>query len=230
MGATWHTTKHPGVRYRMHPTRKHGIQYDRYFAIRYQRDGLRKEEGLGWTSDGWSAEKAANELAELKKSHILGAGPVRLNKKRQLKKEQEKKEEIEGLNFGTFFKDTYLPLSKQHKKELSWKREEQHFRLWIKPVLESLPLRQIVPLNLEKIKNNMMKAQQSPRSIQYCFSTIRSVWNMARRDGIVQADSPTRQVKIPKFDNRRQRYLTQDECERLLEGLKRYCQFNCVKF
>ena len=37
----WSNTKFPGVRFREHPTRKHGIVRDRYFAIRYQKDGKR---------------------------------------------------------------------------------------------------------------------------------------------------------------------------------------------
>ena len=44
--------------------------------------------------------------------------------------------------------------------------------------------------------------------------------NHDRRAGIVSGDSPTRSVKIPKFDNQRQRYLTPDECNLLLAELK----------
>lgn len=51
-----------------HPTRKHGIQKDKYFVIRYQHQGKRKEKGFGWASDNWTVEKAAFELALLKKA------------------------------------------------------------------------------------------------------------------------------------------------------------------
>jgi len=43
--AKWNRTEFTGVRYREHPTRKHGIMPDRYFSIRYQSAGSRKEEG-----------------------------------------------------------------------------------------------------------------------------------------------------------------------------------------
>src|SRR5271157_4300701 len=86
----WKKTKYPGVRFREHETRKHGVSKDRYFVIRYQRDGRRNEEGVGWASEGWSAEKAANELAELKKAHMLGTrAPTRLSEKRQVEKEKQ---------------------------------------------------------------------------------------------------------------------------------------------
>jgi len=67
LGVEWHSTKHKGVRYRVHKTRKHGINYDRYFAIRYQKDGKRKEEGLGWLSEGWTLDDAVLKLTGLKK-------------------------------------------------------------------------------------------------------------------------------------------------------------------
>ncbi len=30
---------------------------DKYFAIRYQANGKRQEEGVGWATEGWSAKK-----------------------------------------------------------------------------------------------------------------------------------------------------------------------------
>jgi len=68
----WHKLEgYKGVRYREHETRKKGIKKDRYFAIRYRvinskGKSEQHEEGLGWASDGWTAEKAAGELAKLK--------------------------------------------------------------------------------------------------------------------------------------------------------------------
>ena len=115
----YHKTKHPGVRYREHETRRHGIQKDRYFAIRYQVDGKRKHEGLGWTSNGWTAEKAAHELSALKKAHTLGEGPASLEEKRAIEKERKEKEkqekarrEKESITFGEFFTETYYPRTK----------------------------------------------------------------------------------------------------------------------
>jgi hypothetical protein len=41
------STSTKGVRYKEHPTRKHGKQKDKYFYIRYKLNGKDKEEGLG---------------------------------------------------------------------------------------------------------------------------------------------------------------------------------------
>jgi len=75
--ATWTTTKTPGVRYRLHNTRKHGVSFDKYFAIRMYVDAKRIEQGLGWATEGWSEKKAAAVLAELKanKTPVIIAEP-----------------------------------------------------------------------------------------------------------------------------------------------------------
>ena len=70
---------------------------------------------------------------------------------------------------------------------------------------------------------------KSPRTIQYVFATFRQIWNMARRDKIVSGDSPTRSVKLPKVDNKRDRYLTREEAEALLLELKQIDQ-NVYRF
>jgi integrase len=226
---TWHKTKFPGVRYREHSTRKHGIHPDRYFVIRYKQKGISREEGLGWASEKWTAEKAAAELASLKKAYKTGSGkPSRLKEKREAeeaRREQEAKDkawqEKENLTFGQFFRETYFPISKMSKKEDSWKKEEEHFRLYLEPVLAEKPLKDIKPLTLERVKKNILDAGRSPRFLQYVFATFRQVWNMARRDGLVSEESPTRAVKIQKIENKRTRFLSPEEAEELLAYLKR---------
>jgi integrase len=65
----------------------------------------------------------------------------------------------------------------------------------------------------------MLGAGRAPSTLKYCFATIRQVWNMAKRDGIVTTESPTKEVKIPKIDNKRLRFLTYDESNILLKEL-----------
>lgn len=226
--ARWKKTKHPGVRYREHETRKHGIGKDRYFAIRYQRDGRRREEGLGWSSEGWTAEKAAVELSELKKNYLLATGkPTTLQEKRRLERERQENERSEkarvkkeSMTFGEYFEKIYYPIAQTSKKPESHKKENQHFKLWIDPILGNVPLKDITPFAVEKVKKKLLDSEKSPRLVQYVLATIRQVWNQARRDRFVTGDSPTREVKLPKFDNRRQRFLSHEEGDRLLEDLE----------
>lgn len=223
----WIETASKGVRYREHPTRKHGVRKDRYFAIRYQKDGKRKEEGLGWSSEGWNVEKAVIELSKLKEAAQKGEGPTRLSEKREYAKKQreneqaaKKKAEKEMITFGEYFNKTYLPTSSIGKKATSVQKDKEHFKNWIEPVIGNTPLKDIGPSAIEKIKKNLFDAGRAPRTIQYVFATIRQTWNMAKRDGLVMLDSPTKRVKIPKFDNRRIRFLSHEEATLVLKALK----------
>ena len=63
---TWHKVER-GIRYREHPTRKHGVprRPDRYYVIRIAVDGLMRQEALGWESEGVTLDEARVELARL---------------------------------------------------------------------------------------------------------------------------------------------------------------------
>lgn len=65
-----------------------------------------------------------------------------------------------------------------------------------------------------------MDKKKTSRTAQYVLATLRQVWNQARRAKLVSGDSPTRNVKLPKFDNRRQRFLSHKEADALLAALK----------
>ena len=225
MSAKWISTKFKGVRYYEHPIRKHGVGKDKYLSIRYQRDGKRVEEGIGWTSEldpkdnkKWSPEKAALVLAELKEAAKgLKQGPSRLSERRaddDKRKEDEKAEqgfrEQEAISFHEIFEKRYSPISKQNKTKRAWATEDSLFKLWIDPVIGGLPLKSISPIHLERIKNNMGNEKRAPRSINYVLSVIRQVYNYSRHNNLYSDAWPgaNKAVKIPKNDNRRQRYLT----------------------
>jgi len=220
-------TKHKGVRYYEHTTRKHGVQRDKYFSIRYQRAGQRREEGLGWLSEGWNLDKAVAELIKLKEAAVKGEGPTRMAEKREIEDNRKEQEEVErkrlereAVTFERFFIDTYLAQAKADKKERSIIREEGLFNNWIKDIMGNIPMKDIASFTLEKLKKVMAEKKQSPRSIEYCLAVIRQVFNVARRLGCYQGESPTANVKKPKVDNGRMRYLTRKEAEALLAALK----------
>jgi len=71
-----------------------------------------------------------------------------------------------------------------------------------------LPLKDIAPFHLEKLKKNMVEGGQSPRSIKYALSVVRQIFNTAKRLGSYAGENPTAKVKFPKPDNGRMRFLT----------------------
>ncbi len=226
MPVQWKSSRYPGIRFYEHGSRKHGVRPDRYFAIRFQVKGKRKEEGLGWASQGWTEKKAVVELARLKEAARKGEGPSSLAEKRQLAEAKRQAAETEraakernSITFGQFWKDAYFPQTQRDKTIRTWKREESFFNKWLNPTLGKFPLKDISPIHLEHIKSKMGKAELAPRSISYCLDVIRQVFNRARALGIYEGDSPTAKVKKPKTDNKRLRFLTHDESAKLLDAL-----------
>lgn len=251
-GQRWRSSGFPGVRYYEHPTRKHGVRYDHYLAIRYQvtkeldeidpETGKKKkikqriEEGIGWTSERdpqdnqyWTAAKAALILERLKGAAKLGLPqtPTRISEKRKLEQQRKNNEEAdrtraekESITLKKYFYDAYYPNAKINKKVSSYAHEETHFRLWIEPVAGHKPVKELSEFDVRRIVKAILDNGKTPRTAQYVMATIRQIWNQARRAKLVSGDTPTRNVKLPKFDNRRQRFLNHSEADQLFAALK----------
>jgi site-specific recombinase XerD len=227
MAVKWIKTPFRGVRYREHKTRKHGVKKDRYFTIRYKLNGRDKEEALGWASEGWTATKAYDRRREIRENQKIAEGPQTLKEKQKIlraKKEALAEEKArldkENVTLNYYFTNIYYPDAKIHKKASSCKHEETHFRLWIDPVAGQKPLKDLSEFDVRRIVKKILDAGRKPRTAQYVMATLRQVWNHARRAKLASGDSPTRSVKVPKFDNRRQRFLSHTEADKLLAALK----------
>src|ERR1051325_2596618 len=80
----------PGIRARDHATRKHGVRRDRYFTLRFSVDGRQIEEALGWASDGWTLDRAQEELGKLRAAKRTGEGPATLRERAKVGRETER--------------------------------------------------------------------------------------------------------------------------------------------
>ena len=223
---SWISTRFPGVRYREHPTRKHGVQSDLYYTIRFQVDGKRYNEALGWASEGWSAKKAYLVLADLKENAKLGKGLTSLKEKRELaskakteETERREKAERDNLTFGQFFLSTFFPKAIEDKRPTTWKTERAYFKHWISPVIGEKPFTQVGVIDLERIKRNMTRAGRAPKTVADCLGLVRHVFNEASRRGMYAGSNPVSLIKLPKQDNQRIRFLSWGEAARLLEAL-----------
>ncbi|MBT7178198.1 MAG: site-specific integrase, partial [Nitrospina sp.] len=102
------STKFPGIRFRQHATRKHGIQFDRYFVIYYRYDTKNHEEGVGWASNGWTLERVNGLLGQIKRNQRRGDGPKSLKEMREAEKAAEeaaKKEAALGERLSVTYGD-----------------------------------------------------------------------------------------------------------------------------
>lgn len=229
MKKTWHKTQFTGIEFYRHETRRHGVKYDCYYRGRFAYRAKTYISGFGWASEGWTPSKAFNKLQEYRNNAKSGQGPTTLKEEQEEREaerarqaEAERIKTRENITFSEFFETVYTPIAKQNVKKKTLNTQMGHYRYWLKPVVGKLTFKEITPFHLEKIKKNMLKAGRTPRTLQNCFATFRQTWNLARLQDLVSRDTPTRKVRIPRFDNKRVRYLSHEETDQLLEALKKH--------
>jgi integrase len=233
---TWHGTKYKGVRYREHPTRKHGLKKDCYFSIRYQRGGKRIEEGLGWTSEvdpsdgqNWTEAKAALVLERLKGAARQGTteAPTRLSEQREIEQkrreaetkaleEQQRRLQQEGETLADYFEHKYFPWAEDNKARNTLRSEKTLFNKWIAPVTGDVPVLKLAQTDTERLKKCMTDAGKAAKTVHLTLALVRQIYTHARRPDIYLLAK----AKMPRVDNAKLRYLTAEEIDMLLTALK----------
>lgn len=228
------STQYPGVRYRTHKERKYNGKLDRYFSIRYKRDGKTVEESVGWASQGMNAQKATKIRSDIVQNIKLGKRPQSLREKRTLESaaliaEAKNKEQkiLENYTFDQLGQK-YIEWSKANKK--SWRDDYLRYDLHLKPILGEKPLIKISSFDLEKLKSTLQKKKVhrknpklqrslSPATVKHCLVLARQMFNKAIIRGLFNGPNPVKKIKLPKLNNTRLRFLSYQEAHLLLSKL-----------
>lgn len=88
----------------------------------------------------------------------------------------------------------------------------------IAPVLGRLPLDKIKNLQIVQLRNCLESKNLSPQSVAHCLSLLRRVMRRAVEWELYPGPVPV--FRMPKFDNRRLRFLSPGEAKLLLENLQ----------
>jgi len=212
----WKSLKrYPGVQVYVSLTRKTADgRQDQCFYIRYRDSrGKMVREKIGWLSEGITAAYAFQIRNERLRNIRLGEEVIPIQKRRK-----------QQWTFSEFMEERYLPWSQEEKALKTYKREEQVYRLWLKPILGEKALKEISPFDLEKVKKSMKDAGRSERSIEIALATVRRAFNKAKDWDIFEGENPVSKVKIPRKDNRRLRFLTPEEAEALLAEVRKHSE------
>jgi len=216
-------TSKVGIRYREHPSRKHGAVPDKYYTIIYKMDGRTIEESLGWSSQGWTLKKADEVFQELKQNRTKGTGPRTLREKRKLQERDTARQKAEGLTVSDFWESDYIFNLKKRMKKQSWQKETGHFTNRIKPAIGAIALKAITTEDIDRIIEKMQIDGLAARTQQYLIGTIFRMWKHASNRKLVKAgDNPATGIKLKRINNTRTRILTPDELKQILEFLKLY--------
>ena len=233
MASKWNTAA-PGIRYRQHPTRKHGARLDRYFTLRVTVDGRQVEEALGWSSDGWTVARAQEELSRLRKAKRTGAGPATLRQEaeanRRAERQRAEKEAAEARR-----QKTVTDLWDRYSKEVVAIENRpstaaEKARMWerrIKPAIGHLKINDVTdedvgavvraPLRLDdagQVIGGKAEAGNTYRLLHHMFRKALG-WKLRSKE----LGNPLESVAEPKVP-RRERLLTGGEIGALLRALE----------
>ena len=124
----------------------------------------------------------------------------------------------------------YIEWAKGEKK--SWKDDRSLYLNHIKPALGGISARDISMIHLEKLKRNLQLKkgrygkQLSDATIKHCLVLIRQIFNRAISWGMYEGTNPITATarENKKFlkiaDNKRERFLSREEADLLLDELK----------
>ena len=119
--------------------------------------------------------------------------------------------------------DNYLPWAKEHKG--TWRDDSYHYGKHLEPRFASKAMESITPFDIEKMKTELKKglnAHGKPyaaATIKHQIVLLRRLFNVARKWGMYEGGNPVERVQMPKIDNQKTDFLTEDQLSRLLETL-----------
>ncbi|MBN2720805.1 MAG: site-specific integrase, partial [Proteobacteria bacterium] len=194
--AVWTTSrKYPGVR------TYHG-QKGKVFYIAYNRAGKQILEKVGTEKEGYSLELAAT---------------IRGNRVQAVRHGEELPRDRKDIpTFGEVAKK-FLEWAVSHKK--SARDDVSRYRHHLAPRFGNVPVDQIAPLDLERLKKEMAEAGKSPGTIRLTLALFRSIFNKGRAWNLIRTENPMGRVRMPQVDNARERFLSKAEVELLLNSL-----------
>jgi len=197
-------TKHTGIRYKTHESRKHGASFDRYFYINYRYQGRRIEEGLGWSSAGITLTKAIAERTEILekiklKEKGLYDGPISPEER---KAALQRKDLISAKQLTVAdFVPIYLK-SAQDKGKVTWKEDEQKLRNDVLPFVGTQKLDDVslsdLNLLVERVRNR--NAQIAANRL---IALLTRFFTVAVKKGYLEVSHANKLEKTPEVPRER---------------------------
>ena len=195
---------------------------DIYFSIRYTRNGKQYEESIGYKSEGFTAAQAYEILSELKRDIKTGKA-LSLREKTEQREQEKIANEAANMTFSELFEEYYQPHIQNKDKKSTYDREIHLYKKWLKPVFGGVKLNLISRISLIRLLQPMEKKRLSNRSKNYAIALTRQVFNFAIRNELFAGDNPAAKFdELKKEDNRRIKFLSEEELSNLLEELKKH--------
>lgn len=203
-----------GIRARVHPTRKHGVKPDLYFVLRFTVDGRKKQEALGWASEGWTLVKARAELAKLKEAARTGNGPATLQERRALAKAARDAEKS---------RPTILLLWETYNEAHEGRASSYTDKSNIAPILTRFA--KITPddirtVHVDSMRKDLEGQGKSAQTVKHVMGLLRRIIRYGAQRGLCTVpDISKLHFDMPKVNNVKTECLTPEQAKALFEAL-----------
>jgi len=180
---------------------------DRTFYINYRRpaDGKLVWEKIGKTSEGYSAQLASNIRNERLRDQRHGDIPEVQAKRKK-------------LTVGKLWEE-YKRWAEQNRAHV--KTEISRYQKHLEPSFSERPLSAISVKELEDYRDRLLSDGYTPATVKHCLVLLRQMFNKAKQWGMWRGENPVSKIRLPSPDNKRERFLTQEEASKLLAELGR---------
>jgi integrase len=123
--------------------------------------------------------------------------------------------------FRAFVQERYLPYVKTYKA--SWETDESLLRVHLIPAFGSKHLDEITKDDVIKLRQAALTSGAKPGTVNRRLILLRYIFNLAVRDWEVPGvpSNPTNGVALLPENNKKERYITEDELKRLYDAVKR---------
>jgi integrase len=197
-------TRFPGVYFRASEgDRMHAGKKDICFYLRYKNEGRQYLEKAGWQSEGYSAKLASQIRAE--RLQMIRHG-------QELPKDKKRVPKFSEMG------EAYLEWAKENKTR-EGRDERYRYKRHLEEPLGNKKMNEISAFDLERLKSGLTKEDLAAGTVKHCLVLVREIFNKAIAWKKYQGTNPIKGVKLPSPNNRRERFLTYEEADLLLNEL-----------
>ncbi|HIE66366.1 MAG: site-specific integrase [Nitrospira sp.] len=203
------TVKWTGVFCYASENKKHRGKPDVCYYITFKVDGFKKTEKVGWRSEGYSPEVAA----ELRANRVKTARhKEKVQSAKEIRFERQKTNRTIGELRTAYFESERGLNLKGRTTDLN--RYEKH----LQKAFSRKRVDTLSPLDVERVKRDMR--DHAPATVFNTLELLRRLINYGVEQGLCLPLSF--KIKFPKKDNEVTEYLTPEEAQSLMEVLERW--------
>ncbi|MDY0051790.1 MAG: tyrosine-type recombinase/integrase [Aliarcobacter sp.] len=182
---------------------------DKTFYIRYKDENSKdKELKIGKYSEGIRENYCYTKRNEIVTKIRLG----------------EDLPKVAARNYKTSFtlddiSKLYFEYREVHHNKKSKNNEEYRYNTHLKPIFGKMYLDTIATQDIEKLQREKLKTH-APKTVNHILTLFSTIFNYSINNDIYKGNNPLNKIKRLKINNRRERFLTLNEIQLLLDNVR----------